>query len=200
MVGSHMVLFEGNQSFNMDSDATHGNSTYIVYYRNYTTGVRGTFKSDFTGRTIDDANNVPGRHNGPKRAAGAMRYNYFMAYVGNVLGQPRHPATTQGYVDDQAAAPWSPTIWLMGWNDKSPYKVDSNVAATAIRDGNWDTVLGKQTWLNGAPAPLPDSLYLTGKPAFFGSNIWPWVDPAAGTTYTLPAQSRYAAGTPNVVP
>jgi hypothetical protein len=33
-----MALFEGNQGFNinMGSDDTHGNSTYIVHFRNYT--------------------------------------------------------------------------------------------------------------------------------------------------------------------
>jgi hypothetical protein len=200
MVGSHMVLFEGNWSFNMDSDTTHGNSTYVVYYRNYATSVRSIFKSNFSGKTIDDASNVPGRKNGPKRAAGAMRYSYWMTYVGNVLGQSGVATTANGYSDDEAAAPWNPTTWLMGWNDKTPYTVDTNVAATAVRDGNWDTVLGKQRWLNGTIGQLPDSLYLTGKPAFFGSNSWPWVDPTSGMTYTLPAQSRYAAGTPNVVP
>ncbi len=200
MVGSHMVLFEGNWGFNMDSDTTHGNSTYVVYYRNYATGVRSVFKSNFSGNTVDDANNVPGRQNGPKRAAGAMRYSYWLTFAGNVLGQPGVATSAKGYRDDQASAPWNPTTWLMGWNDKSPYKVDTNVAATAVRDGNWDAVLGKQTWLNGTISQLPDSLYLTGKPAFFGSNSWPWVDPASGMTYTLPAQSRYAAGTPNVVP
>ena len=37
--------------------------------------------------------------------------------------------------------------------------------------------------------PLPVSLYLSSKPAFFGSNPWPWVD-ATGTTKlaTLPAR------------
>jgi hypothetical protein len=199
MVGSHMVLFEGNQSFNMDSDTTHGNSTYLVYFRNYSTSVRSIFKSDFTGHTVDDANNIPGPANGPKRAAGAMRYSYWMTYVGNVLGQPQLTKATRGYLDDEAKAPWIPTTWLMGWNDKSPYTVDTQVAATAVRDGNWDTLLGKQTWLNGSAGSLPDSLYLTGKPAFFGSNRWPWVDPTTGATYTLPAQARYSADTPNVV-
>ena len=198
MVGSHMVLFEGNQSFNIDSDATHGNSTHIVYFRNYTTTVRGIFKSHYTGNTVDDANDIPGRANGPKRAAGAARYSYWMTYVGNVLGK-RQLVTTSRYVDDQAKAPWRPTIWLMGWNDVSPHTIDARVAASAIRDGNWDALLGKQTWLNGSAGTLPDSLYLNGKPAFFGSNIWPWVDPTKGTTYTLPAQARYSAGTPNVV-
>jgi hypothetical protein len=198
MVGPHMVLFEGNQSFNMDSDATHGNSTYSVYFRNYSTSARSVFKSDYTGHTVDDANDVPGPANGPKRAAGAMRYSYWMTFVGNVLGQPQLKGA-RGYRDDEAKAPWRPTTWLMGWNDKSPYTVDTQVAATAVRDGNWDTLLGKQTWLTGSAGPLPDSLYLTGKPAFFGSNRWPWVDPTTGATYTLPAQARFSAGTPNVV-
>ena len=199
MVGSHMVLFEGNQSFNMDSDTTHGNSTFNVYFRNYSTSVRSIFKSDYTGNSVDDANDVPGPANGPKRAAGAMRYSYWMTFVGNVLGQPQRATTAWSYLKDLARAPRRPTTWLMGWNDKPPYTVDTQVAATAVRDGNWDTLLGKQTWLNGSPAALPDSLYLSGKPAFFGSNSWPWVDPTTGATYTLPAQARYAAGTPNVV-
>jgi hypothetical protein len=78
--------------------------------------------------------------------------------------------------------------------------VDTNVRATATRDGNWDSLLGKQTWLNAAAATLPASLYRSAKPAFFGSNTWPWVDPTTGTVSTLPAKARYAAGTPNVVP
>lgn len=196
MVGSHMVLFEGNQSFNMDSDSTHGNSTFNVYFRNYSTSVRGVFKSDFTGNTVDDVNDVPGPSNGPKRAAGAMNYSYWMSFVGNVLGQTQR---ARGYQDDQAKAPWKPTIWLMGWNGKPPYVIDTQVAVTAIRDGNWDSLLGKQTWLNNSAGLLPDSLYLTGKPAFFGSNSWPWVDPTTGGTHTLPALARYSAGTPNVV-
>src|ERR1700752_3732053 len=35
MAGSHHMLFEGNQSFNMDSDDTHGNSIYHTFFRNY---------------------------------------------------------------------------------------------------------------------------------------------------------------------
>jgi hypothetical protein len=116
-----------------------------------------------------------------------------------VLGQPQRTTAARGYQDEQPKASGKPTIWLMGWNDKVPYTMDTQVAATAVRDGNWDSLLGKQTWLSGSPGILPDSLYLTGKPAFFGSNNWPWVDPTTGVTYTLPAQARYSAGTPNVV-
>ena len=74
--------------------------------------------------------------------------------------------------------------------------------ATAIRDGNWDWFLDKQIWPTtpAAGETIADSLYLTAKPAFFGAYTWPWVDPTTGTTYTLPAQARFTAGTPNTVP
>jgi len=120
-----------------------------------------------------------------------------------VLGEPGLTTAANGYVDQVTNAsvlPWPATIWLMGWNDKSPYTADANVAATAVRDGNWDSYLGRQTWLTGTAATLPNSLYYTSTPAFFGSDRWPWVDPTTGTTYTLPAKARYDAGTPNVVP
>ena len=31
------------------------------------------------------------------------------------------------------------------------------------------------------------------KPAFFGSNPWPWVDPNTGAVQTLPAKARFDA-------
>jgi len=42
---------------------------------------------------------------------------------------------------------------------------------------------------------LPASLYLSAKPAFFGSIAWPWVTPenAPNTTATLPAKVRFNA-------
>jgi hypothetical protein len=47
---------------------------------------------------------------------------------------------------------------------------------------------------------MPNSLYLTSAPAFFQGSTWPWVDPTTGTVHALPAQARFAAGTPNIVP
>jgi hypothetical protein len=46
---------------------------------------------------------------------------------------------------------------------------------------------------------IPNSMYLTAKPAFFGHYPWPWVNPTTGATYTLPAKARYDAGTPFAV-
>jgi hypothetical protein len=41
---------------------------------------------------------------------------------------------------------------------------------------------------------LPASLYLSSKPAFFGTDTWPWVDHTGSTKlYTLPARARFDA-------
>ena len=94
-------------------------------------------------------------------------------------------------------------MWNIG-----PYQASVNTAPcncwtwidttvnTELRNGNRDWVIQQQEWfgLGGtssgsvAPQPIPNSLCLTAKPAFFGPNQWPWVDPTTGTTYTLPAK------------
>jgi hypothetical protein len=84
-----------------------------------------------------------------------------------------------------------PAIWLLGWDDVSPQPYDSVTVATAIRDGNWDWVQSKQSWHNSNPVILQNSLYLKSKPAFFGANAWPWVDPSNGQVGVLPAKARF---------
>ncbi len=198
LMGPHHVLMEGNWGVNIDSDFTHGNSTYNTHFRNYVTTIRSAFTNTYTGDQVDDAAHLTSDF--PKRAVGANQYTYWMSYVGNVLGAPGIATAANGYIDEDMADSWKKpagTIWLMGYGGTH---YNPNAASTAIRDGNWDTLLGQQTWLTTAAAPLPASLYLPTKPAFFGSNPWPWVDPATGNVQTLPAKARYDAGTPNVLP
>jgi hypothetical protein len=92
-------------------------------------------------------------------------------------------------------------IWKLGYDpERWNMYPDKQVLSTVIRDGNYDYLTNSQRWHN-TPAgfTIPASMYLTSKPAFFGSNPWPWVDPTTGTTYTLPAKARFDAGTPNQV-
>ena len=77
---------------------------------------------------------------------------------------------------------------------------DPQTLSTVIRDGNYDFLTNSQRWHNTPGGfTIPNSMYLASKPAFFGTNQWPWVDPSTGTINTLPAKARYDAGTPNVV-
>jgi hypothetical protein len=206
MVGPHHMLFEGNLSFNGDNDHTHGSSIYHTYFRNHLTGFRAAFVTN-TSIAIDDQGNVPGPTNGPRRCAGASAFSYWMSFVGNVLGVEGKMA---GWTYEKNNA--DDAIWAIGWeNQAGLFDPDPHVAENILRDGNYDFLTHSQHWHgiggsgqgNGLAPPqaatLPNSLYLNGKPTFFGNNRWPWVDPSAGTTYTLPSKARLDAGTPNTV-
>lgn len=203
MVGSHHMLFEGNYSFNADSDNTHGNAIYHTFFRNYLSGFRAPFTA-LDGRPVNDATNTP-TGVGPLRAAAAHSYSYWMSFIGNVLGTP---GKMSGWVYDAIGGPNiipNKGIWALGYMDIAPQGYDPNVAATAIRDGNYDFVTDGVVWAaNDTTHTLPNSLYLTGKPAFFSAGsgyTWPWVNPTgAPVFYQLPAKARYDAGTPFTQP
>lgn len=195
MVGPHHVLFEGNYAHNADSDQTHGNSIYHTFFRNHLRGIRAPFDNQAGGR-IDDATQ---RGNGPKRCAGLMAYSYWMSFVGNVLGAS---GQMRGWVYETTFGSDRPgCIWMLGWDGVEPYPVDARVATTTLRHGNFDYVTNTVKWDEGVTnRTLPNSLYLTHKPAFFSAGrgyTWPWVDPLGATKlHTLPAKARYDAGTP----
>jgi hypothetical protein len=88
---------------------------------------------------------------------------------------------------------------MLGWDTAAD--TDRQVAATALRHANFDYVTNSVVWgPSKMPRSLPDSLYLSHKPAFFQSGrgyTWPWVDPVGPTkVHALPAKVRYDAGTP----
>jgi hypothetical protein len=193
MAGPHHVLFEGNYSQNVDSDYTHGNAIYLTFFRNWLSGQR----RDFT-----DGQNI--------RAIGLASWSWWDSFVGNVLGRPGQMSGWQ-YTDPAMSCDSSGNncagnnsiwgdhdIWKLGYDPERWGMVpESKTLTTIIRDGNYDFVTNSQRWHNTPGGfTVPSSMYLSSKPAFFGNNPWPWLDPSTGATYTLPAKARYDAGTP----
>ena len=195
-VGSHHVLFEGNYGVNGDSDNTHGSSVYNTYFQNWLRGIRSSFTPPNRALPVNDALS----DDGPKRAAGPMSYSYWMSFVGNVLGAP---GQMSGWVY-QGDLTQGPAIWALGWGDVDahgvwhvdPQMINPAFSGHIIREGNWDWLTRSQKW-DDMPIAIPDSLYRSSKPAFFGSNPWPWVNPKTGAVTILPAKARFDAGTPN---
>ena len=186
----HFELFEGNYCFNIDGDFTEGNAIYITYFRNHVSGIRRN-----TPRFLSDTRN--------RRIAAAMKGHYWYNFVGNVLGYAgMEPTPPNGWVYE-GSPPWPDTpitVWRIGYWNQDWNTQDPQVGATMIRDGNYDFVTSSVHWHQtpGFTGTLPSSLYLMAKPAFFGDNPWPWVDPLGpNKTYTLPAKARYDAGKPN---
>jgi len=93
MVGSHDWLFEGNESFNYDSDNTHGNAIRMTVFRNHLTG----FRRSFTGMSN-------------ARTAGLMFGSWWHTFVGNVLGIE---AQMSGWSYENGG---SHSIWSLGYD------------------------------------------------------------------------------------
>jgi hypothetical protein len=104
-------------------------------------------------------------------------------------------------MDSAAAAADAVVMWRFGaLQTYSGWSFVDTTINTQIRTGNWDwyTQTYKCYDIGGSTGgttdqgcigiTIPNSFYLSSKPAFFGSNQWPWVDPTTGTTYTLPAK------------
>jgi len=202
MVGSHHVLFEGNESFNYDSDFTHGNAIYMTVLRNHLTGVRRDY---------------PGMGNA--RTAGLMFGSWWHSFLGNVLGFPgmtgwqyEDPGMTMPNAPGDKSYSWGSGnyVWKLGydpeeWFSPTVQYADPQVLRTTIRHGNFDYVTNSVHWdPSNANHNIPASLYLKHKPAFFDAGkgyVWPWVDPTAqAPVRTLPAKARYDAGTPFTQP
>jgi Pectate lyase superfamily protein len=193
MAGPHHILFEGNYGFNADSDYTHGNAIYLTFFRNWLSGQR----RDFT-----DGVNV--------RTVGLAYGSWWDSFIGNILGRPGQMSgwhyTDPGMSCDANGnnctgnnANWSGrAIWRFGYDpERWGMYPDPKTLSTVIRDGNYDFLTNSQRWHNTPGGfTIPNSMYLTSKPAFFGNNTWPWVNPTAGAIHTLPAKARYDAGTP----
>ncbi len=206
----HMELLEGNYSHNYKGDSFWGNSIYITVFRNHLSGIRAahpplnTYKygvypyMDLQGRTAVDV----------------QAHSYYTNFVGNVLGfrgQSLLSYNQSGY--SYAQRTWSyeelgafpktgeVTMWSIGAQQAGGWTWVPTTYQTQLREGNWDWVTRSQRWHgiggavgSGKPRVIPDSLYLTAKPAFFGSNPWPWVNPSNGSVSTLPAKACFEQG------
>ena len=147
-----------------------------------------------------------------------MAYNYWFAFVGNVLGLAGETTAANGWTYQ---GDWSGhRMFMLGWNDsggggQDPYLTGVSGSYIFIH-GNYDYVNNAVKWDAGTPEhTLPNSFYLSSKPAFFNAGsgyTWPWVTPTdsqpiqtgpsgcGGTCSGLPAKARYEAGTPFVQP
>lgn len=189
MAGPHHVLFEGNDAVNFDSDYTHGNAVYLTVFRNRLSGQR---------RSFTDTDN--------QRVAGAAYGSWWLTFIGNVLGRSGQVSTWNYEAAPMTGASTSwqgPNIYQIGYDPERfdyPMVADPTTLSTLIRDGNYDFKTNSQQWITTpATFTIPNSLYLAAKPAFFGSNTWPWTNPATGATSVLPAKARFDAGVPNDV-
>ncbi len=205
----HMELLEGNYSHNYKGDSFWGNSIYITVFRNHLSGLRAA-RPPLNAYKVND---YPYMDFGARSAVDIQAHSDNTNLVGNVLGfsgQKLLSYSSPSYSDSQKA--WSyeelsgftdgiVSMWRIGSLQAGGWTWEPKTYETQLRDGNWDWVTRSQRWHgiggaagSGTPRPIPNSLYLAAKPDFFGSNPWPWVDPATGAVTALPAKACLEQG------
>jgi hypothetical protein len=216
-------LFEGNQAFNFDSDSSRGNQIYHTVFRNHLTTLRRSLPGVAVpltdsinrrgiGLTVNQwwysfVGNAIGYPDGYLQKP-AIGHPYPFAFSPGVQGKVFRYEWMGGAARDGGG--YTP-IWQLGYDGSKWLSTpDARVQARTLRDANYDYFTKSVRWhgiggmgagTSPRPAPvLPNSLYLKGKPPFFGSSPWPWVDGSNASNPlpgTLPARMRFDAGKPN---
>jgi hypothetical protein len=175
-----MNLWEGNDSsLKLLADFTHGSSSHNVLFRNRVGGYEAGFDWEQSPVVIEYANRS-------------------WSLVGNVLGVDGiHDEYEYMHPDDCDASEFPIYIlgYWSGWGC-SDDEYETEATMKLLRHGNYDSATDSTVWDDTiAEHTLPDSLYLSSKPTFWGSEAWPPIGPDALPMYgKIPARTRYEAG------
>jgi len=199
MHGPHpfMNLIEGNWSGGrIRADEYWGTSSHFVVLRNRVIQVdRGAGDSQSWAVDIE-------------------RRNWYWSFVGNLIGGGGGVNENNYELINGESAPYDDsrsTIWKIGYESlgEGSNNYDPQTLGTMIRWGNWSYRTNDLISLSGIvwhvnnvtdvlDTAIPNSYYLTSKPAFFGSATWPPYDPNSPTANSftnIPAGYRYLYGT-----
>jgi len=175
--GAHPVmnLIEGNYTNGrLLGDWYWGSASHNTFFRNRQTLL---------------PNRGSGNWNGELQA-----FNWYYNFVGNVFGNSGIETT---YELNNLNLSGQKSIYKFGYTtdgDGSASGNDPQTYATTLRHGNWDSVTNGPVWNGGDDRVLPPSLYLTGKPSWWGSVQWPAIGPDVSPMYS--ATGPVGKGTP----
>ena len=206
--GAHNVLnlIEGNVFGMLQADGYFGSASHGTIFRNWINMEHPTATDGF-------------------RAIDLCRISNYFNVVGNVLGHTGLSATYDAVVFPSGYSNTNKVIYRLGYpnmgntsfsggemgptnppdysnltnsRDTAPSLRDLNVAATIIRHGNHDFVNNSIVWSAGiSDHNLPNSYFLSAKPAYFGNLTWPPINPVSplsASIDSIPAGYRYTHG------
>ena len=171
-----MNLWEGNIVARFGLDNVHGSSSFHTAFRCHSTG------------KATNPDNPGGVTNG--RVIGmAAKTSLYSNFIGNVIGDP----DTSGWTfETYENGPCDSVIWARGnQGDNSGPTWSTDPATTMLKEGSYTYVQGETEWSDG-PLALPDSLYLTEEPSWWGDEPWPPVgSDLTPMVSNNPAKTRY---------
>jgi PKD repeat protein len=199
--GTHPMfnLWEGNAGVTINPDSGWGSSSHGTIFRNLLAG-SGTASPPLNGRGPVQSNIVWTLYQ-QDRVINLDSESWYYNVVGNILGSPYYTNHGGIYmaVPPQANGYETPYIFHLGYTTPAGGGESTTTAATTLIHGNWDWVTRTIHWDSTiSDHTIPNSLYLSSKPAWFGDRTWPPFDPAnplAGSGVNIPAGYRFRFGT-----
>lgn len=174
-------LYEGNIGNMIISDGYFGGSLQDTVFRNWMTGWIPTYPTH-------------------GRAAWFRSDSINVNLIGNVFGCTNITPTQR--IATPGAEDWdSNYIYIFGDDGSSNGSrgYQPQVTNTMIFHSNWDSVLKAVDWGTNSTHELPNSLYLSSKPNWFGNLQWPPIQTVNGYTNlyegSIPAGYRFLYGT-----
>jgi hypothetical protein len=175
---TYMNLYEGNLTNHIRLDDYWGSGSHHMVFRNWLTNYNTDEPTDIyqLQPVIVDT------------------WQYYASFIGNVLGY----SGMSGFILE--AYPYTSgsmkVLWKVGLQccSTTGNPTDPNTAATMIRHGNFNYADSTVEWEGSIPShSIPNSLYLSSKPSWFGSLDWPAFGPdVTGYHKTIPAKERWA--------
>lgn len=174
---SHHDLIEGNIFNKFNSDAIHGSSSHMVLFRNGIDSDHEFFCQPT--HAYDDTQSV---------AAVQYDLGYYISAIGNVLGK-------DGRSNIYSCGPGGSCVTSSGSNYIYLSRgSDSLMGTTLLRHHNYDYYNDAIVNNGTDDTDMPDSLYLSAKPSWFGSLTWPNVDADTPAVNDNPAKVFYDTG------
>lgn len=213
-------LLEGNVTTQIAEDSVWGTSSHTTAYRNWVVGTN-RICVPMSGRGRVDCSGKNGHYG--FQAARAIETTYAGTannFVGNVVGSAQMQSM-KGYdnpvaqhVSVEYPAPRSYDAVAYGWSfgygktsddgtgtgcaEGNPPCHRPNNSASNFLHGNYNNIGGTVAWATGVTHDLPASLYLTGKPVWWGPMPFPATGPdvhggggPGGHSYGNPARACY---------
>ena len=182
-----------------DGSCTHSYGDYNGGSRAAVDLQYGSFNNNFVGNVLGTSGQTLTAAEGSPAGCGSPAQTAFLVQV----------TTTAEYNAAQAAN--DVPMWQIGAQQVSAgWSFQDTMVNTITRTANWDWVsagmhcygTGGTSDLDCSGVTVPNSFYLSAKPAFFGTHPWPWVDPTTGNTsggsgstqYLLPAMYCFQHG------
>ena len=170
-------LAEGNVFCDVKLDNQWGSAAFITIFRTWSV-------NDSDVQPVSDGQD----------AIDIQAQTWYSNIVGCVVSSPSITGGSKFGTSSTSKSAYRLGAWAYAWD---PH--DSGVATTTYIHGSYDHFSDSLTWDAGnADHTLPNSLYLSAEPSWFGDRTWPPIDPVTGPSAVsvddIPAGYRYLNG------